>query len=144
MNLVDSVKLLPGDRVEYAGDRQMTDEWIMEFRGTVVRVAPRGGILIHDDRASTRASLTPCPPRRAHQARRPSRAKPQRNERGVRDILKRVAVERGRRAALRVVAGHGRVSNVRDLLPRRILTRSIRHASVSWPRDPSVRGEPAP
>jgi hypothetical protein len=50
MNLVDSVKLLPGDRVEYAGDRQMTDEWIMEFRGTVVRVAPRGGILIHDDR----------------------------------------------------------------------------------------------
>lgn len=43
MNLVDTVKLLPGDRVEYAGDRQTTDEWTMELRGTVVRMTPRGG-----------------------------------------------------------------------------------------------------
>jgi hypothetical protein len=99
MNRVDAVKLLPGDRIEYAGDRQVTAEWFTVYSGTVIEVTPRGGILIRDDRGCEVWLAYNHVRVARHVTRRPARIKPLHDVRAVRAILKRVVLELGSDAA---------------------------------------------
>jgi hypothetical protein len=124
MNLVDAVKLLPGDRIDWAGNVRETDKWNVEYSGAVVKVTPAGGILIADDRGFEHWIGYHCVRRFERVRRRSIRGKPEHNLSSVLVILQRACVaagypsEAGRAVGLGILERFASVSNYRDLLPQ--------------------------
>jgi hypothetical protein len=120
LNLVDALRLIPGDRIEYAGDVRETAEWSVKYSGTVVRVTKQGGILIDDDEPGYGRHFVGyyCVRAVTHVRRRPNGRKPRHDERAVREMIRRVALTLGRDECAAMLAETAQIDHVKEMMPQ--------------------------